>query len=153
MKRLIQPTISLMLVLTIFISTGGFMVYVHHCQHHGQSFTSIFMPADHHAALSCHTDKHYCEDGTISSLHHCDGKCCHDTELYLKITPDTEPAKKIQHKIILPTERFTYVACDIQDKLSYKHKSDKAWKDPPPEVNPPGRVKLLFYHQLKLGTF
>lgn len=96
MNKILQLFTSLVLAAVILISTSGFMVYLHHCHHHQETFASVFIDFDHGQHPHCQQEAPTCcnhnQDGSIPAS--CDSNCCEETTLLVKISPDTEP---VQH--------------------------------------------------------
>lgn len=150
MKKLVTNIISWTLALVITISTSGFMVFVHHCHHHQETFASVFINFNDHENYACHEiPKDCCDHGADISIAHCDAAgCCHEEAFLLKISPDTEPAKTTTIKLQAPEYPLSANAephYNIQEDL---HSGEI--RRPPPEKPPQsGRSILILNHQLK----
>lgn len=152
MKRFLNIVFSVLLSVVILISTSGFMVYLHHCNHRNTTYTSLFfnhIQGEQHPCKTaekncCHTPDH--NNRELPS--DCERSCCKDFAIMLKFTPDSEPAQKSFTKFIkVIISDYIHNPCTTSDLAE---RSFKTHPLSPPEKPPtPGKEKVILYHQLK----
>jgi hypothetical protein len=154
MKRLIYKTFAVVLAMIIQVSTGGVLVYIHHCQHQQETYTSLFVGFGEGEEHPCH---HEAPSIPLSCCGHeaqeptgaCDASCCHDLAMLLKFIPDTEPVQPGS------TKAFP-VALDIPNDLLisasfWNEDETETFYDIPPEKPPiSGRELVILYQQIKI---
>jgi hypothetical protein len=150
MKKIVLNIIAWMLAAVITISTSGFMVFVHHCHHHQETFASVFVNFNNHDHHDCpEIPKSCCELHSEVPVTHCDTTGCCQEEFFLaKISPDTEPAKtstvKLQSpELAIPASSDSYLS--VKEEL---HSGEI--RRPPPEMPPlSGKFIVILFSQIK----
>lgn len=115
--------LAILIALNIAISTSGFMVFVHHCRQHQETFASLFVNFNddvHHKCGHNHQAAHEhagtcCSAEPAAASEELTGNCCTEYELLLRFAPDTEPARKATLKIGTPDTRLAFCYQQIQD--------------------------------------
>jgi hypothetical protein len=154
MMKILTHIIAWMLAVVITISTSGFMVFVHHCHHHQETFASVFVNFNDHEHHACHAvPKGCCDHPVEQAVIHCDAAgCCHEEAFLLKISPDTEPAKTVTVKLQAPEYP---VATDSKPTFTLKEKLlSGAILRPPPEKPPrTGKSIVILHQQIKADLY
>lgn len=153
MKKLLIHITSLVLALVILISTSGFMVYVHHCHHHQETFSSVFFNFNEVDELPCHAEITSCCSNSEEEPQQsrCDSECCQDTVFLYKISPDTEPAQKSSVK--LQPVALDLAKSERVELLSETASTGSEILTAPPERQiQSGKSLVIQYHQLKTGN-
>lgn len=149
-KRTLFTGTSVFLALVIFLSTSGFMVFVHHCHHHQETFSSLFINFNDRAHQPCPADGHSCchSKGTAGEVS-LESQCCENIEYWIKISPDSEPAKSGPSKLRQPAP--------LHQQSIFAFSNLCRISDTPPApllceplFSPSGKCILLQHRQLKL---
>jgi hypothetical protein len=152
MNKIIQLFTSLVLAAVILISTSGFMVYLHHCHHHQETFASVFIDFDHHVHPHCQQEARTCctHDDHKPIAAACDPNCCEETILLVKINPDTEPVQhgtwKVLPVIFSVHPSFLDSDSDIPDPQIAGIQSG-----PPEQRIENGKSIIISHKQLRIG--
>ncbi|MFO7721779.1 MAG: hypothetical protein R6V49_01005 [Bacteroidales bacterium] len=150
MKKLVTNIISWSLAVVITISTSGFMVFVHHCHHHQETFASVFVNFNDHEHRACHDiPRGCCDHGADVPITLCDADgCCQEEVFLLKISPDTEPAKTFNVKLQAP-EFPVSAGNEPQFSTQEELQSGKIRKPPPEKPPQSGRSIVILHQQIK----
>ncbi len=142
MARLIYRFLSLLLITIWLISTSGVMVYLHHCQHKQEVYTSLFFDFDSmtdHPCSGCHEEEipvSCCaapsDEPAMGIVCHID--CCIESSILLRYQPSTEPVQQ-QKPSIEPM--CLEVAGIVNSFRSEQPETDCGiWTPEPPEKPP-----------------
>jgi hypothetical protein len=154
MKTLVYKTFAVVLALIFQVSTGGVLVYIHHCQHQQETYTSLFVGFGDGEEHPCHHDLpaipiSCCGHETQEPAGACDTSCCHDMAMLLRFIPDTEPA---QTGNVKPAPVPLEIACYVNYTASLPVDAEtEIVFDIPPEKPPiSGRELVILYQQIKI---
>ncbi len=149
--------VAILIALIITLSTSGFMVFVHHCHHHQETFASVFVNFNDEAHHSCSAITSSCAKAQESCCHKVpinhdakiESKCCSSYEYLLRISPDTEPAKK--HSVNL-RPKVSGVECSFSEPslVAQDNHSDNRLRADIPRPGPAGRQLIIGLHQIKI---
>lgn len=152
MKTILHKVFTVLLALVFQVSTGGILVYIHHCQHQQETYTSLFVEfGEEHPCLQASTPAPTgcCAHETHEIPSACDFSCCQDMSLLLKFVPDSEPSQPGSFKPMpIPSDVPGYLMVVNQSTIS---DHSKQWDESPPEKPPiSGRQLVILHQQMKV---
>lgn len=154
MKKIYQGFFPILMAVVVFITTGGFAVFLHHCTSKNEIFASVFINNTHkeHQGCSEKSIPGCCEsfETEENESEKCDPDCCSEVVLFLRVSLDTEPVsfhnQKIEPQEIESLSDHTLIDIEEIVQLITLYNFDQ----PPEDCLLYGKKFILLSQQLKL---